>query len=103
MKAYINYPKPHIELHNDSECVEFQKHQKSGQRVVVVTSHNIKDVLSDFINDKYRFASNRELNDIWLDVSLETPKHSESFIYTIHSILSHRYTRLENAPFHFHC
>jgi len=103
MKAYINYPQPHITIHRSADCAEFQKQHKSNQRFLVVNASNIKQVLMDFANDKYRFGPSQKYNDLWLDISLETPNHEEGFVYVIHSIVSVRYTRFQNAPFNYHC
>ncbi len=36
MKAYLNYPNPHMTLHSDSTCAEIGKMQKAGQRDVTI-------------------------------------------------------------------
>jgi hypothetical protein len=103
MKVYINYPSPHFTIHRDLECRELQKHQKANQRSIAVNPQNLGDVLLDFINNRYRFAASSEHNDLWLDISLDTPRHDESLVYIIQSILGRNYAPLQSAPIIYHC
>ena len=97
MKVYINCPNPHIMIHRSNECTQSQKQGKENQRRVTVNSQNLGRVLTDFMNEKYRFAADSEYNDLWLDISLNTAKHEESLVYIIQAILGCRYKPLERA------
>ncbi len=103
MKAYINYPQPHFTVHHDPMCQEPQKHHKDIQRTATITRDNLLTVLSDFAKGEYRFAANRERNDMLLDISLSSPKHEESLVYIIQELLSQRYSPFGDAPVNVHC
>lgn len=74
MWLYINYPQPHFNIHRDPACQQIQIHDKPDQRTVTVRTNSLVAVLNDFITRRYRFAPQRALNDIWLDISLDTPE-----------------------------
>ncbi|GAB4581422.1 MAG: hypothetical protein Fur0022_41690 [Anaerolineales bacterium] len=97
MKAYINYPNPHITIHRDPDCSEFHKNRKKDQRTIHVSLQNIKTVLRDFIEEKYRFATDQSLNDLWLDISLDTAEQEMGLVYIIQALIGLRYTPIKNA------
>ncbi len=97
MKAYINYPDPHITLHFDDNCSEIQKRRKPDQRVVAITDSTVREVLMDFINDKYRFGSDSEINDLWLDINVDNQKYGEALVIVIHAVIRQKYTRLNRV------
>jgi hypothetical protein len=103
MKAYINYLDPHITIHRNPECSEIHKHRKPDQRIVAVTPQSLRGVLSDFANNKYKFAASSEYNDLWLDISLGSPQHNESAVYIIQTLLGLHYKPFENASINRHC
>jgi hypothetical protein len=83
--------------HRNTDCAEFHKHRKKDQRTIIVDSQNIKKVLTDFIEEKYRFAAERLLNDLWLDITLDNPEPETGLVYVIQAIVGLRYTRLKHA------
>ena len=103
MYAYINYPNPHITIHQDRSCPMIGMHDKAGQRVILVTSNTAPDVLRDFIDQKYRFAASRELNDMWLSIDLDTYDQEIGFVNIIQILLGRRYTPLATAKIDVHC
>lgn len=102
MKVYLNYPNPHFTLHWHDKCPQIQKHRKEGQRVVTITPDNLATTLSRFIDREFTFASNPDENDMWLDVSLGSPRHDESIAYLIQVILGQRYTPFRSASIENH-
>ncbi|TKJ29437.1 MAG: hypothetical protein CEE40_08495 [Chloroflexi bacterium B3_Chlor] len=102
MMVYINYPDAHFTIHRHQDCSEIQKHRKPGQRVVAVRLANLTQVLSEFISGKYAFASNPALNDLWLDISLDTPEQEEGLVHVIQAILALRHRPLAHAPVNDH-
>lgn len=102
MQVYVNYPDPHFTMHRDPHCPEIRKNQKPGQRRVVVHMGTLGQVLSDFISSKYRFASNRTANDLWLEISLATPEQEKGVVYVIQALLGLRYTPFADAPVYEH-
>jgi len=103
MQVYINYPNPHFTIHKNPSCSDIHKNQKSGQRIVKVNPANLKAVLSQFINNAYKFQANPQGNDLWLEINLSTPEQEIGFVHVIQAILEQQYTRLSGAPIKFHC
>jgi len=97
MKVYVNFPNPHLTMHRDPTCAEIQKHHKPNQRHIPVSVNRLSSVLTDFIQQKDRFGANTQENDMWLDLSLATPKHEEAFVYVLHLILTSQYTPFQHA------
>ena len=102
MKAYINYPNPRITLHWNDTCSEVQKNRKEGQRVVMLNPDTIESALGRFVNRGFSFASNPDENDMWLDISLGSPRHDEAVVYVIQSLLGRRYRPLATASVEAH-
>jgi len=103
MRVYINYPNPHITIHRNPDCLEIHKHRKEDQRTVTITVYTLPEALSDFIGKKYKFAASSSHNDLWLDISLNTPKQEESLVHVIQMILGLQYKPFEHAPITDHC
>ncbi len=103
MYAYINRPNPHITIHCDSLCKQIYLHKKSEQRHVVVNPSNLLTVLDDFIHDKYELKSGKLNNDLWLDISLDTPEQELGLVHVIHGIISQRHAPFVSAPVNIHC
>ena len=102
MKVYVNYPNPHLTIHGGLHCPEIQKQQKGNQRVLVVNNANIGEMLKQFINGDHKFAADSSANDMWLDISLSTFKHSESLVFVIHELLAKKYKPFRSASIEFH-
>ena len=103
MYVYVNYPDPHFRMHWNAQCSEIRKNRKPGQRLVQIQVANLGQVLSDFIWGKYRFASEPSVNDLWLDISLNTREQEEGLVHVIQALVGRRYTRLAGAPVYTHC
>jgi len=103
MYAYVNYPEPHFTIHWNAQCSEIRKNRKPGQRLVEIQVANLGQVLSDFISGKYRFASDPSANDLWLDISLDTPEQEEGLVHVIQALVGRRYSPLADAPVRRHC
>lgn len=103
MQVYINYPNPHITIHKNVSCRQIQMHQKDEQRHISVRKENLKSVLSKFINEDYEFKAEKQFNDLWLDISLDTYEQEIGFVHTLQAIIGQRYKPLSNAPISIHC
>jgi len=103
MNVYINYPNPHLTIHNNAQCTEIQKHRKANQRVVTVNNQNIAQVLSEFIDNKYLLSSKATENDMWLEISLSSAQIDIAFVFIVQTILGIKYKPILNAPVTFHC
>ena len=103
MQVYINYPNPHITIHKNTSCRQIQMHKKDEQRHINVRITNLNNVLTKFINDDYEFKSEKQFNDFWLDISLDTFEQEMGFVHTLQAIIGQRHKPLSNAPIIIHC
>lgn len=101
--AYLNYPNPHMTLHNDSACPEIGKMAKVSQRSLPVTQATITQVLVDISSNSFRLGATASINDVWFAVDLGDPEFEEAVARYIHRILAHRYTPLRGSPIEQHC
>lgn len=91
MKAYINYPNPHIQIHHNDSCPMFQVQRKADQRVVPVTVQTLERVLTEFIQRQHGFSSTAATNDMWLNIDLTSEEQEEGFVYVVQALLGIRY------------
>jgi len=103
MQVYLNYPNPHITIHKDASCGQIHMHKKQDQRHISVNSITLRFVLNDFINDKYIFKAEKQFNDLWLEISLDTPEQEMGLVYVIQAIIGQRYSPFSDAPVSVHC
>lgn len=103
MMVYINYPNPHFTKHADPACGVVRSQRKADQRVVQVTPENAAGVLAAFERGDYRFAANKESNDLWLELALGDRAEEDAFVERIHATLGRRYAPLGRAPISDHC
>ena len=103
MQVYLNYSNPHITIHKDNTCGQIHMHHKTEQRRVHINPVALRFVLSDFISDKYMFKSERLFNDLWLDITLDTPEQEVGFVHVIQAIIGQRYSPFSEAPVKEHC
>ena len=103
MWVYINYPNPHFTVHRDPSCQMIQMHGKAGQRVRRVSTHTLGDFLSELIQERMRFAAQSGLNDLWIEVRLDTPAQDGALVHVAQAILGRRYRPLATAPIKTHC
>ena len=100
MQVYMNYPRSHFTIHRDALCNEIQKQKKKGQRQIVVRRTNLKTVLSDFINEKYVFKAEKEFNDLWLDINLDSLEQEVGFVYLAFAVVRAGRGRVLGAAFY---
>jgi hypothetical protein len=76
MEVYINYPNSHLTKYQNPNCPEIQKHQKTNQRLITVTSQNLISILMVFIKKTHYFSSTASESDMWLEVNLNSSQHT---------------------------
>jgi hypothetical protein len=103
MWVYVNCPNPHFTVHRDPACRMIQLHGKVNQRVRRVTSDTLGGLLSELIDRRMRFAAQKGLNDLWLEVNLDTPEQEMGLVHIGQAILGRRYRSLATAPVKKHC
>lgn len=94
LKVYINFPNPHIKAHSDAKCSRIQQHHKKTQRVVRLDVATLSAELKRFAAKDYRFGSNRDTNDMWLDVDFRDSVFELAVVEYVRKLLAGHY-----APF----
>lgn len=103
MQVYLNYSNPHITIHKDNTCGQIHMHHKPEQRRVHINPVTLRFVLNDFLNDRYMFKAKRLFNDLWLDISLDTPEQEVGLVHVIQAIIGQRYSPFSDASVKEHC
>lgn len=103
LKAYINYPNPHITIHADAECPTIQQQHKQGQRVVELRVATLSAELERFAAKEHRFAPNPDANDMWLNVEFGDPAFEWAVIEYVRRLLRRHYTPFARIKVDEHC
>ena len=103
IRVYINYPNPHIAIHQDLSCGNIMQSRKKNQRHRDVDAGNRDRILTRFRMKDYRFASSSEFNDMWLDVDLENAAAEKAFVNNVKAELSRHYKPFARAEVIDHC
>ncbi|HZT33039.1 MAG TPA: hypothetical protein VFA33_24335 [Bryobacteraceae bacterium] len=103
MKAYLNYPEPHMTLHGDSTCREIGKMRKVNQRNLTVDRSSFARVIEQIRAKEFRLGADAAINDVWLTVNFEDPEFEEAVARYVHRLLCQRYRRLKSGPIERHC
>ena len=103
INAYINYPNPHVTVHQDSGCGQIRSHLKSIQRRIKINVATISDELIKFQNNNYHFGSNPETNDIWLEIDFQDSTFEMAVLEHIIRQLGSHYSPLANIKPSIHC
>lgn len=101
--VYINYPISLVSIHSDPNCSRIMQAHKTNQRHIMVDQHNAEMIFKKFREKNYRFSSNSEFNDMWLDVSLSSVDDEVSFIRTVKKELGKHYKPFKSANVSEHC
>jgi len=101
MKAYLNYPNPHMTLHGKTTCAEIGKMQKPRQRDIPVTQASFTGSIG--LITKLQLAARASLNDVWFTIDFDDPEFDEAVARYIHRLLARRYAPLTGAPITKHC
>jgi hypothetical protein len=103
LKAYINYPNPHISVHGDPTCSEIRKQQKSSQREVRIDVNTISNELEKFVAEDFRFGASAALNDMWLAIDFGDPQFELAVVKYIQREVGKHYKPLAGAKLETHC
>jgi hypothetical protein len=103
IKAYINYPNPHIMAHFEPDCSNIQKQQKPRQRTVRIDIATISKELGKFRGRAYRFAATSEQNDMWLEIDFSDADFEWAVLGCVHRLLSKHYTPFGKVSPMRHC
>jgi hypothetical protein len=103
IKAYINYPNPHITVHSDPDCPRIKQHHKKDQRVVHLDVTTMASELKCFEMKRYQFGAHREINDMWLEVDFRDTTYALAVIENIRKLLAEHYAPFRRVEIDKHC
>ncbi len=103
IRAYINYPNPHITIHADTSCGNVHQQHKQNQRVISIDQASLTSELKHFSDKDYRFGSQAEINDMWLIIDLEDDTFERAVVEHILKFLSKHYSPFERVAVDEHC
>jgi hypothetical protein len=103
LRAYINYPNAQVTVHRESTCASVRQQKKEGQRTVRLNVRTLSSELGKFSDKAYRFASEADLNDMWLEVDLNDEKFERAVVDYVRSLLAQNYTPFTGVKVSGHC
>jgi ATP-dependent exoDNAse (exonuclease V) beta subunit len=103
LKAYINYPNPHVTVHYDPECGNIQAQHKPKQRYIRINLETISEELKSFHDQKYTFAATQERNDMWLEIEFHNHAFELAVLEYICGMLGQHYKPLQGLKPETHC
>jgi glutamate synthase domain-containing protein 1 len=103
IKAYLNYPNPHMMLHSDSACGEIGKMQKASQREVAINRASFTQALNQLADRGFQLGAQASINDVWLIIDFSDAEFEEAVARFVCRVLGQRYSPLRNAPIRKHC
>ena len=103
LSAYINYPNAQVTVHRDGSCASVRQRNKEGQRTVRLNIRTLSSELGKFSDKAYRFASEADLNDMWLDVDFNDETFERSVVDYVRSLLGQHYKPFAGVKVSGHC
>jgi hypothetical protein len=103
MKAYINYPNPHVTAHFDPGCSVIRAQHKLKQRYSRITVETISEELQKFQEKLYPFAASQEINDMWLEIDFDDRDFELAVLNMICKMLGTYYRPLTGIIPSIHC
>jgi hypothetical protein len=103
LKAYINYPNPHIKIHGDAGCADIRKQHKEGQRLVRLDIASLSTELNRFKTKYYSFGSAAVTNDMWLEADFADPAFERAVVEYVRKLLAENYTPFGQIGVEQHC
>jgi hypothetical protein len=103
IKAYVNYPNPHITVHQDLSCEEIQKMNKPDQRYVRINIATISVELEMFDNKEYIFAAHPGANDMWLEIDFSDSEFENAVLEYIRRSIGRHYSPFSRVVVESHC
>jgi len=103
IKAYINYPNPHVTAHYDSNCGNIQAQHKPNQRHRLINIATVSEELQNFRDKKYSFAATQERNDMWLEIDFQDQVFEIGILEYISRLLGMHYSQFAGLTPTRHC
>ncbi len=101
--AYINYPNPHVTIHENPTCAQIMCHNKQTGRLVYLNPETLTGELRKFESKFYRFGASKENNDMWLKVDFANLEIEKGVVRDVIHYLGRHYRPLSNLEAATHC
>lgn len=102
LKAYLNYPEPHVTAHFDLGCGKIQSQNKENQRYCIINIENLSANLKKFKTKEYRFGT-KPYNDMWVEIDLQNRNFELAILEYICGLLEKNYQRFKYLNTNIHC
>ncbi len=104
INVYFNYPNPHIMIHQSSDCGLIHAHKSAAEsRTVRIDLSNLSEELTKFVEEKHKFNSTSEFNDMWLEISLGDLAFEIAVVLFIVAQLGKTYKPFKGMSPSIHC
>lgn len=103
LSAYINYPNSQITVHAKSGCAAVHQQHKKDQRIVRLDLGSLSRELNRLAMKEYRFASQAETNDMWLEVNFGDQTFEKAVVEYVRTLLAQHYTPFARIKVDEHC
>lgn len=91
--AYLNYPNPHLTLHNNEACADIGKMKKPNQRFVGVTRQSFAVEIANV--EKMKFGASASENDLWISADFHDAAFEKAVVEYIHRFISQKIRKIE--------
>lgn len=103
ISVYINYPNRKFSVHFDLGCGSIRAHRKVDQRKVRLNHESVSVELLKFVNGEYKFASEKEFNDMWLSADFDDADFERDIVDHVWKLLARKYSPFRGIDIDEHC
>jgi len=103
LRVYLNYPNGRVCVHTDPSCSRVKVMGKGGQRCIRVDVGSFSREVGAFVEGGHRFASQLELNDMWVEVDFGDEGFEWAVVEYICGQLGERYKPFRGVRIERHC
>ncbi len=103
LAGYLNYPNSQVTAHGDMSCGDIRKMHKVGQRNIRIDPSTFTDEIQRFIQGEHRFASEPQLNDMWVNLDFDDWDFELALFDFIHRLVRDKYKPFRNVARTVHC
>ena len=103
LRAYVNYPNAQVTIHREGSCASVRQRNKEGQRTVRLNIRALSSELGKFSDKAYRFASEADLNDMWLELDFKDEKFERAVFEYLRLLLAQHYKPFAGVKVSEHC
>ncbi len=103
IKAYIDYREPSVIVHLMPNCADTKVGSDKKIRHVLLNEDSLSKELAGFRDNKYRFAAESGLHDMWLILDLQDSEFEMALVSHLKRILGLMYGPLRSCELRVHC